>query len=335
MPGYEILGFTGAWESTDALHCRTHEIADKNMLQILHFPLFGHQEYLSSYTLNTEIKALSNKGLYADSLKLIYRINEAKWNTSLLSFEEEANFSASISGFSEGDKIEYYIHAADSSGRSENKPYMGALDPHVFYAGGISPVLTFSHEEIVFNEEGMIELTIQNSFDEPIEILNIDNELIYSVAEPNEKISFPHNMLTESLTYNISPLVAIKSYRKYNVDTLKIETIDSTYQVLIKCNESFTQNIDNSLLIDMVAYPNPLNEEICIKITNSNGAKFRSAKVYSISGQLIDILEPIILNDNRFKFVWRTNDVVKIEQGLYFVKIEFETGVKTIKVIKQ
>ncbi len=28
MPGYEVIGFSGSWQSTDALHCRTKGIAD-------------------------------------------------------------------------------------------------------------------------------------------------------------------------------------------------------------------------------------------------------------------------------------------------------------------
>ena len=30
LPGYEVLGFTGSWESTDALHCRVKGIPDIN-----------------------------------------------------------------------------------------------------------------------------------------------------------------------------------------------------------------------------------------------------------------------------------------------------------------
>ena len=36
LPGYEILGFSGTWESTDALHCRIKGIPDLQMLQIFH-----------------------------------------------------------------------------------------------------------------------------------------------------------------------------------------------------------------------------------------------------------------------------------------------------------
>ena len=28
LPGYEVLGFTGSWQSTDALHCRVRGIPD-------------------------------------------------------------------------------------------------------------------------------------------------------------------------------------------------------------------------------------------------------------------------------------------------------------------
>ena len=41
MPGYEILGFTGSWESTDALHCRTKGIPDLDMIHIDHDELIN------------------------------------------------------------------------------------------------------------------------------------------------------------------------------------------------------------------------------------------------------------------------------------------------------
>tara|TARA_Y100000746_G_scaffold187462_1_gene166449 strand:- start:72 stop:545 length:474 start_codon:yes stop_codon:yes gene_type:complete len=33
LPGHEILGFTGSWESTDALHCRVKGIPDISYMQ--------------------------------------------------------------------------------------------------------------------------------------------------------------------------------------------------------------------------------------------------------------------------------------------------------------
>ena len=39
MPGYEVLGFTGSWESTDALHCRAMGVGDRGMLYVWSVPL--------------------------------------------------------------------------------------------------------------------------------------------------------------------------------------------------------------------------------------------------------------------------------------------------------
>ena len=44
MPGYEIVGFTGSWESTDALHCRAKGIAEREMIYITHIPPSGDVE---------------------------------------------------------------------------------------------------------------------------------------------------------------------------------------------------------------------------------------------------------------------------------------------------
>jgi agmatine deiminase len=337
MPGYEILGFTGEWYSTDALHCRTHEVADKKMLQILHYPLFGHQEYTSAYTLNAEIKALSKKGLYEDSLKLNYRINGNEWNAEALSLVSEANYSATIGSFSEGDKIEYYIHAADSSGRSENKPYMGAQDPHVFYAGGNKPVLTLSHNEIIFDNSEEVKLTIENNFNEEIAILDVENELNYAVAELDEKISFPNYLDGgNSIVYNINPLIAIKNSDGYNVDTLRIMTIDSTYQVIIKCDESFAQSIENDLSIDIKAYPNPFNNKLNIEVTNIDGSEFQSAQIINISGQITEFLNPISVSENSLKFEWNAENGNKdISKGIYFIKIITDNRTHILKVIKK
>ncbi len=72
MPGYEVIGVPAAsnapWESTDALHCRTHEIPDKNMLEIVHNPYFGSYANYSNWQINANIIARSRQALYPDSV---------------------------------------------------------------------------------------------------------------------------------------------------------------------------------------------------------------------------------------------------------------------------
>ena len=334
MPGFEVLGFTGDWLSTDALHCRTHEIADKHMLQIQHKPILGYQEFSNTYSISADIKDLSKKGLYKDSLMLVYRVNESDWNVILLDQKGKSEFAVEITDVSEGSKIEYYIHSADSSGRSEDHPYMGKLDPHVFYVAGNEPILSLSHEEIAFESAENTEFVIQNNFSESITILDIENDLNYANANPTKTLNFPLNLASDSsIVFNICPFVVTKESKGYNTDTLKIFTVDSLYQLVINCNESLVQGIDLVENVNIAVYPNPFKDKIKIEATNLNGAKFKFAYVVNISGQIIDYLDPIMENSNHVELEWdATNRGVL--NGNYFISIIFDLGVKTVKVFK-
>jgi agmatine deiminase len=135
MPGYEIVGVTGSWESTDALHCRTMGIADIGMLHIHHIPLSGIQPDTNQYLIEAQIKAHSNSLLKTDSLFIIYSLNDASWDTVTMSLVSGNLFSGNINVPLPGSKIEYYLFAADHSGRRETHPFIGQPDPHEFYAG--------------------------------------------------------------------------------------------------------------------------------------------------------------------------------------------------------
>lgn len=137
MPGYTIVpisknNYSPEWENTDALHCRTHELADPGMLYIKHYPLLGSLDLPSTTTLQAEIKALSGNPLVSDSLLVYYRTNNGNWQTTPLVGVGGANFEASFPGLQAGDVVDYYIFAKDESGRRERHPYIGAADPHQF-----------------------------------------------------------------------------------------------------------------------------------------------------------------------------------------------------------
>ena len=73
MPGYEVLGFTGSWESTDALHCRIKGIPDLEMLQIFHNPLNNYTEPVNSeYLLEAVVDDLSGMGAISDSVRVFW-----------------------------------------------------------------------------------------------------------------------------------------------------------------------------------------------------------------------------------------------------------------------
>ena len=63
MPGYTIVPIMESsytpWLSTDALHCRTHELADLGMLYLKHYPLLGTKTLDDDLSISVKIKALS------------------------------------------------------------------------------------------------------------------------------------------------------------------------------------------------------------------------------------------------------------------------------------
>ena len=132
MPGYEVLGFTGNWQTTDALHCRTKGIADRKMVVIKHMPLLGEKALQSSYTINAEVTSCSGNPLASDSPKIYYRINTGSYNQIAMSSAGGNTYTGAIPAQSGGSEIGYYISASDTSGKAANHPFIGSPDLHTF-----------------------------------------------------------------------------------------------------------------------------------------------------------------------------------------------------------
>jgi agmatine/peptidylarginine deiminase len=174
MPGYEVIGVSGAsstpWESTDALHCRAHEIPDAGMLEISHMPYWGTRQAPARLDFNAVIKARSGQALIADSTFVCYQVNSGTWQYSYLANVSGNDYTAMITGFAPGDTIRYFIHAADASGRSISHPYFEALDPHVFslladtQSPGIVhyPYAVIPNEPVVFSAVVTDNVQVQN-----------------------------------------------------------------------------------------------------------------------------------------------------------------------------
>lgn len=145
MPGYTIVPIMESsytpWLSTDALHCRTHELADLGMLYLKHYPLLGTKTLDDDLSISVKIKALSGENLISDSLLVYFRINQGDWSSAPLipvsGDEYTFSFTSINTIFEIGDSIQYYIYAKDASGRCEKHPYIGAADPHVFVIDGV------------------------------------------------------------------------------------------------------------------------------------------------------------------------------------------------------
>jgi agmatine deiminase len=136
MPGYDIAGIFALanrpWASTDALHCRVHEMPDRGMLYIRHIPKHGNTIQQNNYEVRAEVIPFSDSTLVQDSLFISYRYETGQWKTTPMNQDTGFVWVGSIPDSTFGIDISYVVHAADNSGRRETHPYIGKADPHRF-----------------------------------------------------------------------------------------------------------------------------------------------------------------------------------------------------------
>jgi len=131
MPGYEVIGFDyetnspwDGWLSFDAIHCRARAIFDTEMLYMTHMRMDETVAPAESYPIEVTIRNYSGAGLVQGELLLSWRLRgENDWQVKELdSTYDPAIYTSSISGVSPGQTIEYFLSAADQSGRQESLP---------------------------------------------------------------------------------------------------------------------------------------------------------------------------------------------------------------------
>ncbi len=132
MPGYEVLGFTGSWVSSDALHCRAKGIPDKEMLYLEHTPLYGIQNGDAGVDIQAKIVPYSEESLVSDSTHIYWKEENGSWDSVQTTPLGNAYYHAVIYPQEDGSTVYYYIHAEDNSGRSENHPYISEEGAHSF-----------------------------------------------------------------------------------------------------------------------------------------------------------------------------------------------------------
>ncbi len=125
MPGYEVIGvYSGAWYYYDALHCRTIGIFDRHMLRIWHRRMEAEVALAPDYRIAALIDDRSEAGLIPEELALWWRrAGEPEWGRApLLESAGVDSFVAVIPWQVPGTTVEYYLAAADHSGRFETLP---------------------------------------------------------------------------------------------------------------------------------------------------------------------------------------------------------------------
>jgi len=317
MPGYEVFGINSSeWEDTDALHCRTHEIADRCMLYVKHQPLFGEIENAGTLTFSTELFSYCQNTIYQDSVIIYLRINGGVFTGFNMEYDGENTWDVAITGLPSGE-YEYYIFAADESGRRECHPYIGAPDPHKFTLKGEAP-----HTPILNIDKISSSVTLDCILvaEDQITISNVGNaDLEFDIAD----IEFPVNFIVAPLKGTVAPDDSQVLTLTYDITSLKNTEYSGSFKLL--SNDPLNQEIEISLLANIIVgindaktypltiYPNPASKVININYPDDYST---NAYIYNVLGTL--------LHETMLSKGVNAIEIQHFPAGVYFVKINTE-----------
>lgn len=332
MPGYNIIpvmaGSEG-WLNSDALHCRTHEIADFGMLKITHIPFFGEQDYSGeAYFVQADVHAYSNEALYPDSVLLYVSINNGEFTPTTMWNNGGDTYAAELWA-NPGDEVAYYIHAADESGRSENNPYIGAADPFTFHVEAIAEIITFSPDTLWAHETDNPMIIISNEGNGAANITNIFRN---GPGSPLWEINHTEPEIT-SYPYVLPPTETIEVYLDVFVsksifyDSLIVTTEANNYHSIVAADGVGIENQLNSSESFVIA-PNPINNHGTISLVLEESAAVQ-LEIFHINGQLVQRLEDSRLSSGSYQYNWdgRNSQGSEMENGVYLVR--FQRGSET------
>lgn len=143
LPGYEVKGFRFVlddepalpararrmypgrlgWRDFDALHCRTRAVWDPDMLHLAVDRVPPSPPQADGYEVAVAIVPYSGAPLLADRLAVRWRVEGAtEFDERPLLRAEDGRFRGTIPAVPAGVTVEYYVVAADASGRQELAP---------------------------------------------------------------------------------------------------------------------------------------------------------------------------------------------------------------------
>ena len=270
MPGYQVSGYlassSAVWESTDALHCRTHEMSDRGMLYIEHIPLSGIVPAQAGYTINADITAYSQQAIYSDSVWVIYKVNGSAWDTIPMVNTSANHYTGIIPGQMEGSSIAYYIHAVDASGRTANHPFIGAPDPHIFQVAVSTPADVIVYPDTLFflTYDDMYygkTAHVRNFSSQPVTVNYINNTNLTPFGWHIDPwtISLPYTVESGD-SLNLTVKINIPASRSDAVcDTLFVTTDANPHLVAVCVDPSLLTQVRNQAAgtPGVRVYPNP------------------------------------------------------------------------------
>jgi agmatine/peptidylarginine deiminase len=332
MPGYEIVGMyenpTTPWESTDALHCRTHEMADKGMLFVKHMPILTQKPADEDYLITALIVPVSGSAIVSDSTLIYYKVNNGSYQELPLVLTGEKTYTGIIPRQSQGSTVSYYLKAKDQSGRVMFHPYIGVADPHVFTVGaGIYPHIGIDQHAIdtsaATGNSVNADFTVENTgYADLIYTVEIDPlSASWLVSQNNGGILSPGANAQIPLILNAASLAVGTYSGKVFVHSNDPDRPTDTVMVYFEVNSGV--GISNPEIAWLQNSPNPFQSTTLIKfgLTVTTDVVLN---VCDIHGKLVKLITDTRLTAGNHSFYWDgTNASGQLQpEGVYVLTLE-------------
>lgn len=334
MPGYQIIPIQyNSWQNTDALHCRTHELADKGMLFVDHRPKYGTLNWQDSVAIAARIVPYSGQPAIPDSLYIRYTINGSGNYTALLKPGIGDMYTGYIKNYSSFDTIRYYLSAADASGRRIKHPYMGALDPHKFVMGEqLFSNLIVQPDTLVWEVyEPYKTVRIKNLTGAAVNVTSVVNNFTFTYLEsPVAPVNLAHR---DSLLINVHLQIPVTVVNPggYYYGSLDISSSNGNYQVIIKVNQDLLSGVSDQNGGRVSVYPNPFSKAVTFSFAGISGNAV--LQIFDTKG--LKLHNKVIATEREGNtYVW-IPESVSLPAGVYVYRINSTSGVITGKIIRQ
>ncbi len=319
MPGYEVLGFYyPTFSDGDALHCRTHEMADRYMLRIVHVPVHDCENDGSDYYLEADVHAYSNEPLIGPPV-IMWKTEGGTYSPVVMTFVGDDIYYGEIPQQPDGTDTYYYLEAEDGSGRVENHPYIGPGNPHHFYMGPDSeaPVVEFEPPARVLASSWPLALTTYV----------LDNRWISSVTLEHSINGIPlddTDMPLEepyAVYYTGTPTSTVQPG---DIIEVRVKAIDTSVNQNTTYSLYYTITVEgvSDVIAAQPSYgvsPNPFNPTTVLSYQLQAASRV-SLGIYDISGRLIE---------SPLQNAWRnagvhevTFDGSNLASGVYIYRLE-------------
>ena len=336
MPGYTIIPVQQAsstpWYNTDALHCRTHEIADRCMLHIKHQPLFGEIANTGNITFNAEVYSYCGSENEADEVMIYLKHSGGAYQKYDMTSSGDNKWTVTVSGLP-SDTIKYYVFATkDETEKQESHPYISRYAPdddfHTFVLTGDVPgvpVLVLDKTSSSVTSEGLavIEdfITVSNAGTADltfnVEIPDIDLYETFLTITPMNGTLQPYDNQPITLSYDFAGVENGEYTGSFNL--ISNDPAQPVTEISWYAYQNHTGIADPTMSV-LYIYPNPAQNVIYVYYNDDNAIK---AHIYNVLGQQ--------LKETTLTKEVNTIDIQELLDGVYFLKI----GGNAFKFIKR